>query len=112
MTPDELIAKYEALLALRPKDELLHFSLGKALYDAGRFDEAETHLRLALDARSDWMVVTMLLAQCALRRGAEDEAKALYEQALQLAIEQEHEGPEEEVRTALARLAGGVGKKG
>jgi Flp pilus assembly protein TadD len=112
MTPDALIAKYEALLSQRPHDELLHFSLGKALYDAGRFDEAETHLRAALAARSDWMVVTMLLARCALRRGAEDEARALYEQALRFAVEQEHEGPEEEIRTALARLAAAAAKKG
>jgi Flp pilus assembly protein TadD len=112
MDANALIAKYEALLSQRPNDELLHFSLGKALYDAERFDEAETHLRAALAARSDWMVVTMLLAQCALRRGAEDEARTLYEQALRLAIKQEHEGPEEEVRNALARLAGAAAKKG
>jgi Flp pilus assembly protein TadD len=104
-SPDALIAKYEALLQRRPDDELLHFSLGKALYDAGRFPEAEKHLRTALAARSDWMVVTMLLAQCALRRGDSDEARRLYESALQFAIDQHHEGPEEEIRTALSRLA-------
>ncbi len=103
-TPDELIAKYEALLAKRPSDELLRFSLGKALYDAGRYPEAEEQLRLALAARSDWMVVTMLLAQCALRRHDTAEAKALYEKALQFAIDQDHEGPEQEIRAALARL--------
>jgi Flp pilus assembly protein TadD len=103
-TPDELIAKYESLLARRPDDELLRFSLGKALYDAGRYPEAEKQLRLALAARADWMVVTMLLAQCALRRNDAAEAKALYEKALQFAIDQDHEGPEQEIRAALARL--------
>lgn len=103
-SPDELIAKYEGLLAKRPDDELLRFSLGKALYDAGRYAEAEEQLRLALAARSDWMVVTMLLAQCALRRDDHAEAKALYEKALKFAIDQEHEGPEQEIRAALARL--------
>jgi Flp pilus assembly protein TadD len=103
-TPSELIAKYEALLARRPDDELLRFSLGKALYDAGRYAEAEEQLRLALAARSDWMVVTMLLAQCALRRNDATAAKALYEKALQFAIDQDHEGPEQEIRAALARL--------
>ncbi len=39
---ESLIAKYEGLLKARPDDELLHFSLGKALYDAGRVPEAET----------------------------------------------------------------------
>ena len=104
MNPEDLIAKYEALLAKRPGDELLEFSLGKALYDAGRFSEAEAHLRRALETRGDWMVVTMLLAQCALRRDDRSEAKALYEKALQFAIDQHHEGPEEEIRSSLARL--------
>ena len=53
MSTDALISKYEGLLKTRPDDELLHFSLGKALYDAGRVDEAETHLRTALDLKSD-----------------------------------------------------------
>jgi Flp pilus assembly protein TadD len=104
MTAESLVAKYETLVAQRPDDELLRFSLGKALYDAGRFPEAEEHLRRALAARADWMVVTMLLAQCALRRADSTTAKTLYEKALQFAIDQHHEGPEEEVRTALARL--------
>ncbi len=105
MNADALIAKYEGLLQQRPHDELLHFSLGKALYDEGRFPEAEKHLRTALAARDDWMVVTMLLAQCALRRDDSAGARALYEKALQFAIDQHHEGPEEEIRAALARLA-------
>jgi Flp pilus assembly protein TadD len=103
-TPDELIARYGGLLAKRPNDELLRFSLGKALYDAGRYADAEEQLRLALAAKPDWMVVTMLLAQCALRRDDAAGAKALYEKALQFAIDQDHEGPEQEIRAALAKL--------
>jgi Flp pilus assembly protein TadD len=104
LSPDELIARYEGLLAKRPGDELLRFSLGKALYDAGRFAEAEKQLQLALAAKPDWMVVTMLLAQCALRRDDKAEAKALYEKALQFAIDQHHEDPENEIRAQLAKL--------
>jgi Flp pilus assembly protein TadD len=105
MTPEDLIAKYEPLLRQRPDDELVRFSLGKALYDAGRFPEAETHLQAALKARGDWMVVAMLLAKCALHRGDTGAARKLYEEALGFAIAQHHEGPEEEIRTALTRLA-------
>ena len=101
---DALITKYEGLLEQRPNDELILFSLGKALYDAKRIPEAEKHLEAALAAKPDWMVVTMLLAQCALRRNDTAEAKALYEKALQFAIDQDHEGPEQEIRAALARL--------
>jgi Flp pilus assembly protein TadD len=104
MNTEALIAKYEGLLQARPDDELLHFSLGKALYDAGRIAEAETHLRAALAAKPDWMVVTMLLAKIALQRNDQEAARALYEKGLELAIAQDHEGPQEEIRAALAKL--------
>ena len=104
MNPESLIAKYEGLLKVRPDDELLHFSLGKALYDEGRLPEAETHLREALKAKPDWMVVTMLLAKIALQRDDTVEARLMYQKGLELAIEQDHEGPEQEIRAALAKL--------
>jgi Flp pilus assembly protein TadD len=104
MNTDSLIAKYEGLLQSRPNDELLHFSLGKALYDAGRVPEAETHLRAALAAKPDWMVVTMLLAKIALQRDDKTEARLLYQKGLELAIAQNHEGPEAEIREALSKL--------
>jgi len=104
MTTDTLIAKYEALLETRPDDELLHFSLGKALYDAGRIPEATSHLRTALAAKPDWMVVTMLLAKIALQQNDPGAARTLYQKGLELAIAQDHEGPQEEIRAALAKL--------
>ncbi len=105
MANDALIAKYEALLKSRPDDELLRFSLGKALLDAGRIDEAERELRTALAANDDWMIVTMLLAKIAAQKGDKAGAKQMWERGLQLAIDQNHEGPEEECRAELAKLA-------
>jgi len=105
MSTDALIVKYEGLLQARPNDELLHFSLGKALYDAGRIPEAEKHLRTALELKPDWMVVTMLLAKIALQQNDKAGARALYEKGLELAIAQDHEGPQEEIRAALAKLS-------
>ncbi len=106
MTNEALIERYQALLQQRPGDELALFSLGKALFDAGRFAEAEAHLRQALDAKPDWMVVAMLLAKCALHRGDQTAARQLYEDALGFAIAQHHEGPEAEIRHALEHLPG------
>lgn len=100
----ELISRYEAKVAEHPENGLVRFSLGKALFDAGRFSEAEVHLQKALSTKPDWMVVTMLLAQCALRRNDKPAAKALYENALQFAIDQKHADPEAEIRAALADL--------
>jgi predicted Zn-dependent protease len=106
MSTDALIAKYEALLKSRPDDELLRFSLGKALLDAGRVDDAERELRAALAAKGDWMIVTMLLAKIAGQKGDTAAAKELWARGLQLAIDQDHEGPEEECRAELAKLGG------
>jgi Flp pilus assembly protein TadD len=101
---DESIARYEARVSENPESELPRFSLGKALFDAGRLAEAEHHLKVALGKRQDWMVVVLLLAQCALKRGDTAEARSYYQRALELAIEQHHEGPAEEARKALAGL--------
>lgn len=101
---DERIARFEAKVIENPDNELHRFSLGKALFDAGRLAEAEKHLQAALGKRKDWMVVVMLLAQCAVRRGDKAAARSLYEQALQLSIDQHHEGPEAEIRAALETL--------
>ena|SRR5882762_10380166 len=104
MNPEVLIARYEGLLKTRPTDELLMFSLGKALLDAGRVDEAEVQLRAALAAKPDWMIVTMLLAKIAGQKNDKVAAKALWEKGLELAIAQEHDDPAEECRAELARL--------
>jgi Flp pilus assembly protein TadD len=104
MNTNPLIAKYEGLLKARPNDELILFSLGKALLDSGRLLEAETCLRLALEKKPDWMIVTMLLAKIADQNKDFVTAKAFWEKGLELAIAQNHEGPEEECRAELARL--------
>jgi len=104
MSNDALIAKYEGLLKARPKDELILFSLGKALLDGARVDEADACLRMALDLKPDWMIVTMLLAKIAGIKKDLISEKELWEKGLQLAIAQNHEGPEEECRAELKRI--------
>ena len=98
------ISRYQIFLQEQPDNELLHFSLAKALFDARRFDDAETHFRRALEIKPDWMVVAILLAQCALKREDKILARQYYEYALPLAIGQKHEGPEQEIREALVVL--------
>ena len=104
MSNDALIAKYEGLLKARPNDELIMFSLGKALLDAGRVDEADAVLRMALDKKPDWMIVTMLLARIAGQKKDIITEKEFWQKGLKLAIDQNHEGPMEECRAELARI--------
>jgi Flp pilus assembly protein TadD len=98
---DTIIATATKRVEDKPTNELFRFSLGKALFDASRYAEAEEHLKVALSKRDDWMVVIMLLGQCAIRRGDKAAAKELYEKALHYAIVQKHLDPEAEIRQIL-----------
>jgi Flp pilus assembly protein TadD len=104
MNTETLIAKYEGLLKARPDDELIRFSLGKALLDAGRIDEAEAQLSAALKMKPDWMIVTMLLAKIAGQKNDQAAARALWAKGLELAIAQHHDDPADECRAELAKL--------
>jgi tetratricopeptide (TPR) repeat protein len=101
---NDTIARYEKMAEQFPQNELARFSLGKALYDAGEFARAKEHLSVALAKKPDWMVVQILIGKCDLALGDKASAKAAFERALQLAIEQHHEGPEAEMKQALAEL--------
>jgi tetratricopeptide (TPR) repeat protein len=101
---NETIARYEQMVAQFPQNELGRFSLGKALFDAGDFARAKEHLEVALQRKPDWMVVQILIGKCDLSLGHKAAAKAAFERALKLAIEQSHEGPQMEMEQALAEL--------
>lgn len=92
------------MVAKHPQNELARFSLGKALYDRGQWTEAREQLAEALGKRPDWMVVQILVGKCDLETGRKAEAIAAFERGLSLAIEQNHEGPREELQHLLAEL--------
>jgi len=101
---NDIIQRYEAMVAQFPQNELARFSLGKALFDANEVQRAKEHLQVALDRKPDWMVVQILIGKCELALGNKPAAKLAFEKALQLAIEQHHEGPQMEMEQALAEL--------
>ena len=101
---NDIIQRYEAMVAQFPQNELSRFSLGKALFDANEVQRAKEHLQVALDRKPDWMVVQILIGKCELALGNKPAAKLAFEKALQLAIEQHHEGPQMEMEQALAEL--------
>lgn len=100
------LERQRALVAQHPDQELARFSLGKALFDRQAYLEAEEHLQVALEKRPDWMVVQILIGRCALARGEQARARQAFEQALDLARKQGHEGPEAEMIQALSELDG------
>lgn len=97
-------ARFEELVAQQPANELFRFSLAQSLLRDGRTADAVPHLEFCTARKADWMMPRILLGKAllALRRHAE--AKPCLEAALALAIEQQHEDPERELRALLAEL--------
>jgi len=104
---NEAIARYQKLLEQYPNNELARFSLGKAFFDAGEFTQAREQFALALARKPDWMAVEILFGKCELALGDRAAAKAAFERAHQLAIEQNHEGPRAEMEELLVELSDG-----
>jgi hypothetical protein len=62
------------------------------------------HFTYCVQKKSDWMMPRILLGKLLLQLRRPAEAKPLLEDALQLAIAQQHEDPERELRALLAEL--------
>ncbi len=103
---NDVIARHSKMVEQFPESELARFSLGKALFDVGEFQRAKEHFEVALRKKQDWMVVQILIGKCDLALGQRAAAKAAFERALKLAIDQNHEGPQMEMEQALAELDG------
>lgn len=98
------IAQFSVLVARQPANALFRFSLAQALDAADRRDEAAEHYRACCAARADWMMPRILLGKILLRSGQADAARPYLEEALQLAIAQDHEDPAAELRVLLADM--------
>jgi len=97
--------QFQALVNRQPGNELFRFSLAQALEAEGRNAEAEEHLAFCVAKKADWMMPRILLGKLLLEQGRPAKARPLLESALQLAIDQQHETPEAELRSLLAAMA-------
>ena len=91
-------------VAADPANPLFRFSLGQALLTEGAAAEAVEHLRLAAASKADWMMPRIQLGKSLQAIGDKPAAKAVFTDALALAVAQGHEEPEEELRALLATL--------
>ncbi len=83
---------------------MFRFSLAQALVADGRGGEAVGHYEFCIAKKSDWMMARILLGKLLLQLGRRPEAKPHLEDALRLAVDQQHEDPEKELRGLLADL--------
>jgi len=97
-------AHFAALVARQPDNELFRFSLAQALAAEDRGAEAVPHLEFCVAKKSGWMMPRILLGKLLLQLGRREEARPRLEDALRLAVAQEHEEPERELRSLLAGL--------
>lgn len=98
------VEHFQALVERQPQNELFRFSLAQALEAEQRPAEAESHYRVCLERKEDWMMPRILLGKLLLRLGRRGEARPVLEEALRLAVEQQHEDPERELRGLLSEL--------
>ncbi|MEJ1973205.1 MAG: molecular chaperone DnaJ [Lacunisphaera sp.] len=96
--------QFAALVEQQPDNELFRFSLAQALLAEGHPADAVSHFELCAHKKADWMMPRILLGKTLLGLGRRAEAKPWLEAALQLAIDQDHEDPERELRALLAEL--------
>ncbi len=87
-----------------PDNELTRYNLAQALFDADDHEGAAEHFRALCAKRADWMVVHILLGKSLLELGRREEARSFIQQALQLAVDQHHDGPREELEELLKTL--------
>jgi predicted Zn-dependent protease len=104
MTTPARSAQFAALVAKQPENELFRFSLAQALLAEDRGPDALEHLEACARKKADWMMPRIMLGKTLLALGRRAEAKLWLEDALQLAIEQDHQDPEAELRGLLAGL--------
>ena len=97
--------KFKELLAANPENELFRFSLGQALMDEGNPSEAIPLFEQCQQKKPDWMMASILKAKCQIVLERTEEAKIELNRSLKLAIEQEHEAPEAEIRKLLEKIS-------
>lgn len=98
MNPEVLKQRVESA----PQNALFRFSYGQALFQSEQYEAAIPQLEFCCASRDDWMLPRILLGKALLQTRGMESARPWLENALQLAIEQHHEGPEAEVRGLLA----------
>lgn len=97
-------AHFAALVAKQPDNELFRFSLAQALLNEDRGAEAVEHLEICARKKADWMMPRIMLGKTLLALGRRADAKPWLEDALALAIAQDHQDPEAELRGLLSGL--------
>ncbi len=103
----ERIRNFREKVEAEPGNVFYRFSFGQALFDAARYDEALEQLEHCALSRADWMIPRILMGKAFLANQQPEQARAWLEEAMQLAVEQNHDDPQEEIRELLQDIEQG-----
>src|SRR5437660_1378550 len=84
---DRRIAQFQNMAQADPDNEMAHFSLGKALFDAGRFDEAGASFVRCTELAPQMSKAFQMAAECFLKSGNKDMAAQLATRGFTIAAE-------------------------
>jgi tetratricopeptide (TPR) repeat protein len=82
--PEVAVAAFEKVLASDPDNAEAHYNLARAQIELGRLDDAERHLRSAIEARPDFFDAHFNLAVMLGRRGQGEEAASHLARAVEI----------------------------
>lgn len=87
-----------------PENPLFQFSLAQSLFEEGNYIEARAPLEFCLQKQKEWMMARILYGRTLLELGETKYAREQLIEALQLAEEQHHEDPAEEILQLLEEI--------
>lgn len=103
---DERIEQFRKMAEADPTNEMGHFSLGKAYFDAGRFSEAIGPLRRTLELNAGYSKAYHLLGEALSKTGDRAAAIATLEQGFKVADERGDRIPRDAMANLIEQLGG------
>ncbi len=104
MDVHERIARFRQMVEADPNNDLGHFSLGRALLDAGQLEEAVTALRRALELNPRLSKAYYLLGSALADLGRTEEAIGVLQEGYSVATDRGDVGPRSEIAEKLRSL--------
>jgi Fe-S cluster biosynthesis and repair protein YggX len=105
---NERIERFKTMADADPQNELGHFSLGRALMDAGRFAEAIEPLRRSIAINKNLSKAYQLIAQSLLKENKQGEAVATMTEGVKIADARGDVMPRNEMIEMLKTLGAAV----
>jgi tetratricopeptide (TPR) repeat protein len=102
--PTGVIERFQKMAAADPTNELGHFSLGRALLEAGRFDESAASLQRVLELNPNMGRAYQLLASALLKLNRSQEAIERLEAGVKVAQSRGETMPKKEMVAMLKEL--------